>query len=246
MGTYLAPAPAVALELRHNLNYDGDRDEQRTRRSADCLGGHRSAGADVPIERTETGAHSFRGADLFSSGAGGCCSRNEGSSAGPLAESAIARCLTSAAFNCSLVRIPASISAPFKAPISTLISLISRSPQSGLPPTGRRPLIAPGSFGSKGRHWISGSTSGPLLLGGRVFLREDVGLYWHGLNPDKNAFIQALVSGSHTLGEDTPNASASIADACDGRVRDVQSSRRTSGATLSLYVLVPVGARCHV
>lgn len=27
MDTYLAPAPAVALELRHNLNYDGDRDE---------------------------------------------------------------------------------------------------------------------------------------------------------------------------------------------------------------------------
>lgn len=31
MGTYLAPAPAVALELRHNLNYDGDRDGTRSR-----------------------------------------------------------------------------------------------------------------------------------------------------------------------------------------------------------------------
>lgn len=165
MGFYLAPAPAVALELRHNLNYDGGRDEQRTRRSADCLGGHRSAGADVPIERTETGAHSFRRTDLFSPGAGDCCGCDEGSSAGPLnADAAIAFCLTSAAFNCSLVRIPASMSAPFRAPISTLISLISRSTQCGSAPTGLSPFNEPGSFGSKGRHSISGSTAGPLLL----------------------------------------------------------------------------------
>lgn len=32
-GTYLAPAPAVALELRHNLNYDGDRDGTCSRTS---------------------------------------------------------------------------------------------------------------------------------------------------------------------------------------------------------------------
>lgn len=164
MGDYVAPVPAVALELLDNLNYDGDRDEQRARRSADCVGSYCQKGAYLPFERPKTGTYPFRGTGLFPAGAGSSCGCDKGSSAGSLrTEAAIASCLTSDAINCSLVRIPASMRAPLSAPISMLISLISRITHCGSAPASCSPFGAPASLGSKGRQSLSSCTARPLL-----------------------------------------------------------------------------------
>ncbi len=240
MGYYVAPVPAVALELLDNLNYDGDRDgtcSSAARIRFGCRAFHprrfafrkRALACAVmaPIARRKM-------ADASCSNSSGSTwvsglSQSQGWDRGASKELNVHRsCRWRPGTSTSLwIRGCGRAFRPLPADSETAHSVemrLKKSPQD----------------------WVigSGCTARPLLLG-RCSDRKDSVRCRDGLYPDQNLSIQLPIRSNHTGGQCAPNSSTAIAHRGNSWERNAKPFSNACSATVRLDVVVPVLSWSH-